>query len=217
MRYTYLLFVFCLILTFSCRNNNDVQSNLYEISYKEKIKEYDSLKEKVFFDTISNIYINDLYNISMDFPNHWEVDMGTSNNTLVRGFERDSGITFTIVPIELKKGSKAYIMQNRLMEFYDSDVELFEKVMKNNLEKNLRTKILSYKTNKSYLKNQPTIKSIYKSIMRDLDVEYEMTTITHNFWKQPYSYTISLSLPSKWYEKAPNKYDWLYTNFFFTQ
>jgi hypothetical protein len=53
--------------------------------------------------------------------------------------------------------------------------------------------------------------------MRDLDVEYEMTTVSHNFWKEPYVYTLSLSLPSVWYEENPEKYDWLYSNFFFTK
>jgi hypothetical protein len=143
--------------------------------------------------------------------------MGTSENSLVRGIERDSGITFIVVPIELKKDSRQYKLQNQLIDVYESDQKMYEQVMSDNLEKMTGKKILSYETEKSFIKNQPSIKSRYKTIMRDLDVEYEMTTVTHNFWKAPYSYTLSLSLPSVWYEENPMKYDWLYSNFFFTK
>jgi hypothetical protein len=126
-------------------------------------------------------------------------------------------MTFIIVPIEIKKGSRQYKLQNQLLDAYNSDKDMYEKVMSDNLQNILGKKIISYETENSFLKNQPTIKSTYKTIMRDLDVEYEMTTVSHNFWKEPYVYTLSLSLPSVWYEENPEKYDWLYSNFFFTK
>jgi len=216
-----LLIIFVMIFLVACKENKSEEpadpTASFEDSFKEKMKTNKDLESEILFDEKSKIYTNNLYNISMDFPDHWEVDMGTSENSLVRGVEKDSGMTFIIVPIEIKKGSRQYKLQIQLLDAYNSDKDMYEKVMSDNLQNILGKKIISYETENSFLKNQPTIKSTYKTIMRDLDVEYEMTTVSHNFWKEPYVYTLSLSLPSVWYEENPEKYDWLYSNFFFTK
>jgi len=220
MKYIITIFILSLIAIGCKETANNVFPNptdSFEDSFKENLKEDKSLESAILFDEKSKIYTNNIYNISMDFPDNWEVDMGTSENSLVRGIEKDSGITFIIVPIELKKGSRAYNLQSQLLDAYDLDKKMFEKVMSDNVEKLIGRKIYNYKSEKSYLKNQPTIKSKFKTVMRDLDVEYDMTTVTHGFWRPPYSFTISLSLPSIWYEENPQKYDWLFSNFFFTK
>lgn len=218
-KFTVFLLIFITVLGCKEKSNKDISdpTDSFESSFKENLKKENDLEDEILFDEKSKIYTNKLYNISMDFPDHWEVDMGTTENSLVRGIERDSGIAFIVIPIELKKDSRQYKLQNQLIDVYESDQKMYEKVMSDNIERMTGEKILSYETEKSFIKNQPSIKSRYKTIIRDLDVEYEMTTVTHNFWKAPYSYTLSLSLPSVWYEENPKKYDWLYSNFFFTK
>jgi hypothetical protein len=219
MNYKFTILLFAILLM-SCKSKEESESKLSfptEDSFKEKLNKDEGLKSQILFDEKSKIYTNNLYNISMDFPDNWEVDMGTSENSLVRGVQKDSGITFIVVPIELQKGSRTYNLQSQLLDAYDSDKKMYEKVMTDNLEKLIGQKVLNYETEKSYLKNQKTIKSKYETVMRDLDVEYNMTTITQSFWRPPYSFTISLSLPSIWYEENPQKYNWIFSNFFFTK
>jgi len=220
MNYKITIIILLLLLTSCKKREKSASKDLpfpTEDSFKEKLNKDKALEAQVLFDEKSKIYTNKLYNISMDFPDNWEVDMGTSENSLVRGIQKDSGITFIVIPIELQKGSRTYNLQSQLLDAYDSDKKMYEKVMTDNIEKLIGQKVLNFETEKSYMKNQKTIKSKYETVMRDLDVEYNMTTVTQSFWRPPYSYTISLSLPSIWYEENPTKYDWLFSNFFFTK
>lgn len=48
--------------------------------------EYESLQS-------GNLYSNYYFNLTIDLPDHWEVDRGVSEYTLIRAFQSDSGIT----------------------------------------------------------------------------------------------------------------------------
>jgi len=133
-----LLIIFVMIFLVACKENKSEEpadpTASFEDSFKEKMKTNKDLESEILFDEKSKIYTNNLYNISMDFPDHWEVDMGTSENSLVRGVEKDSGMTFIVVPIEIKKGSRQYKLQNQLLDAYNSDKDMYEKVMSDNLQ-----------------------------------------------------------------------------------
>lgn len=216
--FIHILFII-LFFSIGCKNTSDKEFNAqdyFEPSYKQKHhqKSKDSIE---FLDDKSKIYTNLKYGISVDFPDNWDVDIGTTSNTLVRGIEKDSGIVFTVIPIELKKGTEMYKMQSQHIEFYESNKQEYEKYLVENLIKMTNREIYNFKTKKNHLKGHETIKSTFNQILKDLDFEYEITTIMHQFWKEPYFYTISLNVPTIWYEEDSYKYDWLFTNVYFTK
>ena len=216
------LFIYSLLLffTITCKNESTKaidKEDYKEKSFKQKLQTNKDLKSEILFDEEKKIYSNLEYGITVNFPDNWETDMGTTQNSLIRGFERDSGITMIIVPIEIKKGTETYKAQNQLLEFYAENEEMFNKTMTNNLEQNLQTRIFSFTSKKSFINNQPTIQSKFIYIMRHLDEEYEQMNIQHQFWREPYSYTVSLSLPLLFYNENPKQYEWLFTNISFTK
>ena len=217
------IFILLIVIAFffNCNSKKSKEKldkeSLTEKSFKQKIQKNEDLKSQIIFDEEKNIYTNLEYGITVNFPDNWETDMGTTQNSLIRGFEKDSGITMIIIPIELKKNTKIYNHQKQLISFYEKKKDDFDSFNLRLMEEMTGRKISNYKSKKSYIRNQPTIQSKFTTIMRHLDYEYEMTTINHQFWKDPYSYTISLSLPSTFYKDNQEEYNWLFTNISFTK
>lgn len=46
-----------------------------------------------------NFYTNHYYNLTIDFPDHWDIDRGPHEYSVIRAFEADSGISFTLAVI----------------------------------------------------------------------------------------------------------------------
>ena len=80
----------------------------------------------------------------------------------------------TFIPIELKKDTRVYELQNRLQQTYESDRSTFNRIQKENIENLTGTTIENFSTSSSFLKNQPTIRSQFTHILRDLDLNMKL-------------------------------------------
>lgn len=83
-----------------------------------------------------NKYSNHHYNLAIDFPDDWQHDRGLSDYTLFRAFQRDSGLTMSLIVIPLHRKYKGKEGLTSL-KFNDSPMQFMDQVTQGNYRKYL--------------------------------------------------------------------------------
>lgn len=213
-----LIFSLISILTYSQQIKDKANFPVFfEKSLKEQ-KDDGTITEYIeHFDSIKNVYSNFKYRIAFDAPDHWKSDDGVSEHTIFRAYEADSGVTFSINVIEIKltKEEKKELAKLNIWEYYVNNKDKMDYLYKVILPKQLKSEIKDFKVKKSFLKNQVAIKRSFNYIARELDFEYSITSIIYQTFIDNFTYTLSLNLPSTFYEGNPEYYENLFLNISF--
>ena len=211
------LYFFCILMSIGCnQTNSDSKTNDFKKSYKKQIAEGDIIKDKIeYFDEETRLYSNFKYAIAYKETKNWTIDYGSSQYTIFRAYEADSGYTFSINVIEYAEDSK-FGKNDDIHTLIDTDEELRANYAQNISEfKRVNINPIDYIISKSYLKNFSAIKATYKYIYRQSDLEYEVYSITYQVQRARKMYTFSLQCPYMFYENNPQYYEdmFLYINF----
>jgi hypothetical protein len=198
------------------RNKRDISidssSDLLNSSYKE-LKSETSTELKEHTDGLKNIYSNYEYYISFDAPDEWTIDLGVSKHTIFRTFQKDSAITFSINVVSPNISDDED--EITIWELYDEIGEQIEMQFKIGYEKQLNSKLTNYKLERTFLKNNKSIKRSFTSNFNDLNVEYINKSIVFQTIKNNLSYTFSLDVPNMYYIGNPDYYESIFRNIYF--
>lgn len=168
-----------------------------------------SLKQKneefvEYLDSSSLIYSNYKYNIAVDFPDHWAVDKGVSEHTIVRGSYPDSGLSLAINVIELEE---LEVDDKTIWDLYDHNWENNKKEL---LEEATNEELHDFESRKVHLSNVEAVEYRFSRIFRQVDLEFDMQHIVYEFSYQNCTYSVGLQVPWFLYEENPQRYSSLF-------
>tara|TARA_R110002126_G_scaffold226509_1_gene371169 strand:- start:328 stop:993 length:666 start_codon:yes stop_codon:yes gene_type:complete len=212
-----LLILLCFPILYSCnRTNSNKNNGEFNKSYKKQIIDGEVNKDKVeYLDEKTKLYSNFKYAIAYKETKNWTIDYGSSEYTIFRAYEVDSGFTFSINVIEL--GGVSAKSSSNIHTLIDTEEKLIAMRSKNVSELNKLANInpIDYNFERSYIKNFPAIKSTYKYIERQTDFEYEVYVISYQVERIGNMYTFTLVCPYMFYEINPQYYEdvFWYINF----
>lgn len=190
----------------------DNSSGMLNQSYKE-LKNETSTKLGEYIDSLKNVYSSYDYLISFDAPDDWSVDSGVSKHTIFRTFQKDSAITFSINVVSPNIGNDEE--EITIWDLYNEIGEQIEIQFKQGYEKQLNSKLYNYKLERTFLKNNKSIKRSFTSNFNDLNVEYVNKSIVYQTIKNNLSYTFSLDVPNMYYIGNPDYYESIFRNIYF--
>lgn len=210
MNRLYLVILICGFLV-SCNSQNKESKKIsdFEKSFKEQKGE--GFVEHL--DSTTNIYSNFKYHVAFDAPDNWKTDLGVSEHTIFRTFQPDSSTTFSINVIEQKLSESEKKID--IWELYQQYKEQFDYQIRTTLEKQLNTKMENLVSQKSYLRNNVSLKRKYNYKFKDLEYEYDVTNISYQTLIGDFTYTFTLSIPTIFYEEKPEFYGNLFRNIYF--
>ena len=203
------IFVGCIIILIGYSYFNQYRTNKSFDSddFKEN-KTYEKVKYSEKIDTLNMIYSNEKYGIAIDFPDNWKLDKGVSEQSLVRGISKDSGITFNITVVEVE-GAK---LDANMWQIWDKKESGMKDIIKQSLPSMVNSKIENYTDRKVYVDNLEGIEVRFTYLLKYPDGQYDVQGIVYWVYKMPYTYTMGIQVPKMFYEKNPNWYNSLINN-----
>lgn len=205
---------FILLLGASCTSNNTDSkqtSNGFGKSFKED--KGDEFSEHL--DSLTNIYSNFKYHIAFDAPDNWKTDVGVSEHTIFRSFQKDSSITFSINVIDMKLSNYKVNSYNDIWEFYQKNKEQLDTPMISAIQNQLNTKVKGFNAKKTIIKNKVCLKRSFYYQVRDFDLVYDINTIQYQTFINDWTLTFSLSIPKVFYEENQDYWEMLFGNIYF--
>ena len=83
------------------------------------------------------------------------------------------------------------------------------------IEEQLKTKVNDFNCQHSYIKNNSCLKRKFNYKIRDLDNEYDLTIISYQTYISGFTYTLTLNIPTIFYNENPGYYDSFFRNVYF--
>lgn len=121
-------------------------------SYKEKSKEGEF---KEHLDSVSNIYSNFHYGFSIDYPNNWELDRGSSEHTVIRGVQKDSLYTLAVIVVEISDIKQT----TNIWDLWDKNIADFRQKHIYFANSTSTSEVNESNVRKVYLSNQPALET----------------------------------------------------------
>jgi len=199
-------------LLFILLTNNIVFSQLdgFKETYKRQIQLGKIDKSKTeFFNSKDNIFSNYKYGFSFQQPKGWKYDNGSGLITVYRTGLVDKGVTFSVNILELDSKKTPSIFD--IIDYMGIDN------YKSQYIKKLGVTPTSFKVDKTYFKNTPSVKSEIRFVEQEYDFEIEWNNISMMFWKDNLQFTLGLNIPLVYYEENRQYYDNLFYGFNFLQ
>jgi len=206
------LVIVILLALSSCKENKSIENpaELFEDSFKTQ-KNKGIVEAKVEqIDSTKNIYSNYKYNVAYDSPDHWVMDYGVSDHTILRTFDKDSAIGIAINVIETK-----FNPNMNIWEIYNENPESLENMFRESIEASINGEMKDYKIEKGYIKNVQSLKRTFTHTVRDSGFEYDNVNIIQQAVRGSFYYTFTLFVPEMFYDENPTYYDSLYLNLYF--
>jgi len=206
-----ILIAFTFIFNLPFNNSTGDNIEMVEIGYKEKLKNGDT-EIMHSFDTINNIYTNSYYKIGFDGPDDWKSDFGIGEKIIYRTYNKQFGVTFSILVDEFKKNQEKF---DNSWELYIENQEKFENAMKDASERTINSKVNSFKVRKGILKNRISTITTFDFQLKSITENIEFKSITHQIYRKKNILTFSLVLPIEVYKTDPNTFEHLFNNVYF--
>lgn len=214
---TLLLFLISFYSLSQERNEKSDSNDIFKKSLKQQ-KNEGTLSDNIeYFDSINNLYSNFKYRVAFDAPNHWKNDAGVSEHKIFRSYCADSAITFSInvneinITIEEKKEMESM----DIWEFYQNNKNKMDYPYRVILSKQINSEIKDYKVSKTFLKKQVAIRRSFNYLFRQLDFEYEYTSIIYQTTIDNLIFTFGLDVPTMFYNINAEYYENLFMNISF--
>jgi len=195
--------ILCLFLLNSFTRNEKVNpQGVNESSFNGINKSDRAIEEVEHLDTIRNIYSNFIFAVSVDLPDHWVVDQGISRHTILRCYDQDSAITFSInvIPNDTRGISNIW-------DILDSDELDYRNLIMNELNKQFQIEIEHFMIRKSFLQNYRAIRNYFERDENNGEFKITYSTIQYQILKKNRIYTFSLTLPTLFYNDSPEYYE----------
>ncbi|WCO02656.1 hypothetical protein [Psychroserpens ponticola] len=208
MKIKYITLAFLLILA-SCNESKKTtkEEKYLKESYKEQKSDESLSKHSEHFDSLTNIYSNYKYLISIDAPDHWEIDFGTAKHSIFRGNDPELALTFSIVVVEPKTELKH---SKNAWEFYLDNKTKQDAELKTIVKTQFNSEIQNYKANKSYIRNIISANHAYDFLVKSTDLEYLNHVINHQIYNNDYIYTLTAHMPKIVYDEQPEYFERLF-------
>ena len=209
MKYQFFIIVFFILM--GCKGQ---QKETIKKSYKKQIISGEIKRsETELYDEKTGVYSNFKYLVSFKKPRSWDSDFGSGQYTLFRTYQADSGYTMSMNAVQTdlypKKGFDAH-------NLFDKSGKDF---LMNEIFKSFETQELpkpkNFELKKTYLNNKPAIKQMFTSIQREEGFEFELTNINYQFIKNGNVITLSLIVPSFFFNEDKDYYYSLFNPFNF--
>ncbi|MGV8946717.1 MAG: hypothetical protein ACOH1N_09835 [Lutibacter sp.] len=213
MRY----FFYTLLLSFfiiSCNSEKSKPNLNIDNDFEKSFKKQENRHANEHLDSITNIYSNFKYYVAFDGPNNWKTDSGVSEHTIYRTYQQDSAIAFSINVIEIRK-SENDKNEIDIWKLYQENRERMDYPFTTLIEEQLNTKINNFNSKKAYIKNNIALKRKMNYLIKDLDFEYDNTSISYQTIIKNFTYTFTLNLPTIFYNLNPEYYDEIFINIYF--
>lgn len=178
-----------------------------EESYKEQKSKGNLSKHSEDFDSLTNIYSNYKYLISIDAPDNWKIDYGTAKHSIFRGNDPELALTFSIAVVEPKTDLKN---SKNAWEFYLDNKAKQDAELKNIVKTQFNSEIQNYKATKSYVRNIVSANHTYDFWVRSTDLEYINHVINHQIYRDNYIYTLTAQMPKIVYDEQPEYFERLF-------
>lgn len=176
-------------------------------SYKEQVSNGVLSKQTQSLDTLTNIYSNNVYLISMDAPDHWNIDYGTSKHSIFRGNDPELALTFSIVVVELKTNQNN---SKNAWDFYLNNKKKQDDELERVVQSQFDTKLVNHQVKKNYIRNLVSVNHSYDFLVRSIDLEYVNHVIYHQINRGDFIYTLTAQMPKVVYEQQPKYFDNLF-------
>lgn len=186
--------------------NIETQEKNEEIKFAPSLKE--GKKDFVeYLDSTTLIYSNFKYNIAIDFPDHWSIDKGVSEHTIIRGSYADSGLSLAINVIELE----GFEMDDKtIWDLYDQNEQIWENEKQKLLQEATNEELYSFNSRKVHLSNVEAIEYRFSRIFRQVDLEFEMQHVVYEFFYHNCTYSVGLQVPWFLFNENPQRYNSLF-------
>ena len=102
-----------------------------------------------------------------------------------------------------------------IWELYQKYKEQFDNQFRTTLEKQLNSKMENLVSQKSYLRNNVSLKRKFNYKIKDLEFEYEFINISYQTIIGDVTYTFTLSIPTIFYDENTEFYNNLFRNIYF--
>ncbi len=133
-------------------------------------------------------------------PPHFEKTDGFNSSTLVKYVERDSGISFSINSNSIEISESNYCTHYNLNKAKNDDF------LKKQIESQFQATLDYFKTECSYLRNIPCIKTQSSFTVSNMEMTLSMTTVQFSFFRCNHETSLTLSLPSEAFKNNTGYY-----------
>lgn len=201
------------LLIYSCSNKQSTNSKTFQFDLKPSLKESNIKGDFIeHLDSVSLIYSNFKYGVSMDFPDNWTINKGVAEHTIIKGVQKDSAISFSINVIER---GEDMLNDLNIWDIWDNKSLGLEQTYLKQFSKVYNSETYNYQTKKIYVSNKEAIQIKFNFLFKQLDTEYEMQSLMYSIYISPFTFTVGLHIPREFYDLNPVKYDQLITNLVF--
>ena len=176
-------------------------------SYKEQKSKGTLSEYSEDFDSLTKIYSNYKYLISIDAPDNWKIDYGTAKHSIFRGNDPELTLTFSIVVVEPKAELKN---TKNAWEFYLANKTKQDAELKIIVKTQFNSELKNYKASKSYVRNFVSVNQSYDFLVRSADLEYVNHVINHQVYRDDYIYTLTAQMSKVVYDEQPEYFERLF-------
>ena len=183
------VFAFLLLITFSVSCNETKTPEPAEVKPAPKV-------EKNY--SFGKLYRDSINKYRLQYPENWEIVSGEAKHTAIKFINRDSSMSLS-VNVMPDDGQISYydLSENKLQDYKTKFSEALTSANKPPIDMTV---------DKGFLDSQNAIISSYKFVYRQIDVELLFQFYQIQASKEGNIYTITLSLPDKYYSKEFKTY-----------
>jgi hypothetical protein len=194
------------ILTFGCNSNNQ-QDDFINESFKKQLSSGEIDKKEIVIDSTNRIYSNYKYGIAFKETRGWSLDYGVGQYTILRAYQNDSAISFSINVIETDLSKD--IDMHQVIEL--NGVEKYTEQLRKDLSRGY-TDIFDMKVEKTYFKNMPASKVTFKYKYRSENETYIMNLLMYQFVKGKNIISCGINSLDLLFQRNQNPFDPVFDN-----
>ena len=205
--YSYFIVIMgSMLLAVGCNSNNN-EGDFIKESFKKQLSNGDIGKNEIVIDSINRIYSNYKYGIAFKESRGWTLDYGVGQYTILRAYQNDSAISFSINVIEtdLKEDINMHqVVELNVLETYNG--QLIKQMS------DVYADIFESKIEKTFFKNIPATKITFKYKFRSENETYIMNTTMYQFIKGKNIITCGINSLDLLFQQNPNQFGPVFDN-----
>ena len=152
-----------------------------------------------------NNYSNYYFGVSFDGPDHWQSNLGETEHSILRTYQLDSALSFSIVVIESQVPKNFDIWNN-----ISSNIDLIKRQTEQQISQQFNSKLENFNIKKTYLGGNVAVRTSYNYLLKSYNGEMDLTYITYQVVKGNFTFTFGLYVPTMFYNNNPNSYERLF-------
>jgi len=186
-----------------------ISFNSFSQNFKKSFKQMKD--EGILPDYVENLdekrnnYSNYYFGVSFDGPDHWQSNLGETEHSILRTYQLDSALSFSIVVIESQVPKNFDIWNN-----ISSNIDLIKRQTEQQISQQFNSKLENFNIKKTYLGGNVAVRTSYNYLLKSYNGEMDLTYITYQVVKGNFTFTFGLYVPTMFYNYNPNSYERLF-------